>query len=108
MKPLHADAQSIGAHLDSSESPVLALLRRARGIEEIQHILREWAAAPWSRALRVANARDGTVVVHADSAAAFTQLRYRQQELLELLRLKLGNPALQLDIKLRTVAQNRR
>ena len=105
MKPLHADAQSIGAHLDSSESPVLALLRRARSIEEIQLILREWAADPWSRALRVANARDGIVVVLADSAAAFTKLRYRQQDLLLLLRQKLGNPDLRLEIKLRTVAQ---
>ncbi|GAC1632589.1 MAG: hypothetical protein NVS9B10_27250 [Nevskia sp.] len=103
---MHTDAKSVGAHLENSDSPLHGLLDRARNLGNIQQLLRDWAQEPLSRSLRIANARDGVVVVYADSAAAFTQLRYRQQELLQLLREKLANPALTLEIQMRPSAQN--
>ncbi len=103
---MHADAKNVGAHLDHPDSPVHELLQRARRLEETQQVLREWAREPLSRSLRIANERDGVMVVYADSAAAFTQLRYRQQELLQVLREQLGSPSLKLEIKMRLAAQN--
>ncbi len=103
---MHADAKNVGAHLDNPESSIRALLERTRTLADIQQILRDWAAEPFAHSLRIANTRDGIVVVYADSAAAFTQLRYRQQDLLQVLQRKLGNAALKLEIKMRLAAQN--
>lgn len=105
---MHPDAKSVGAHLDSPGSPLHALLDRARGLTTLQQLVRQWAGEPLGRSLHVANERDGIVVVFADSAAAFTQLRYRQQELLQALQARSGNTLLKLEIKMRPAAQNGR
>ena len=105
-KTTHADIKNVGAHLENSDSLLQGLLDRARSLGETQQILRNWAMEPLSRSLRIANARDGVVVVYADSAAAFTQLRYRQQELLQLLQTTLGKPDLTLEIKMRPAARD--
>ena len=94
------DGKNVGAHLDAPDSSVGLLLSRARGLGELQQTLSEWAAEPLARFLRIANLRDGVVVVHADSAAAFTQLRYRQQELVQVLQERLQDPVLTLQIRM--------
>ena len=102
---MNADAENVGAHLLSQGSPASALLARARQLEMIQSMIRDWAQAPLASALRIANERGGVVVLHVDSAAALTQLRFRQQELLQLLRQRLDSPSLQLEIQLRPASQ---
>lgn len=107
---MHADAKNVGAHLDKPGSPVHRLLHQARRFGEIQQILRQilrdWTLEPLARSLRIANERDGVVVVYVDSAAAFTQLRYRQQDLIQAMRDRLNSNSLMLEIKMRPAAQN--
>lgn len=103
---MHADAKTVGAHLDQPGSPVQTLLHRAQHLGDIQQLLRDWAHEPLAHSLRIANERDGVVVVYADSAAAYTQVRYRQQELLNLLRQRLGPAYQKVEIKMRPAAQN--
>lgn len=103
---MHADAKNVGAHLDNPESPVRALLDRARGLGTIQQLIRDWAGEPLAQSLRIANDREGVVVVYADSAAAFTELRYRQQELVQLLKARPGSSTVTLEIKMRPAAQS--
>lgn len=102
---MHADDDRLGAHLVHPDSPVQDLLRQASRLEGIQKMLRDWAREPLASSLRIANEREGVVVVYVDSAAAHTQLRYRQQEMLQLLRDGLGNPSLSLQIKMRPASQ---
>lgn len=104
MISMHPDAKNVGAHLVNPDSPLHALFDRARGLTVIQQFVRQWAGEPLGRSLRVANERDGMVVVYADSAAAYTQLRYRQQELLQVLQSRLGNALLKLEIKMKPTA----
>lgn len=102
---MHAEDDRLGAHLVHPDSPVQGLLKRASRLENIQKMLRDWAREPLAGSLRVANEREGVVVVYVASATAHTQLRYRQQEMLELLRSGLGNPSLKLEIKMRPASQ---
>ncbi|HET7797160.1 DciA family protein [Nevskia sp.] len=102
---MHADDDHVGAHLSLPGSPVQALLRQANRLESIQRMIRDWAREPLANSLRVAHERDQTLVIYADSAAAFTQIRYRQPELQQFLSVRLENPALKLDIKMRPAAQ---
>lgn len=62
------------------------LLQRVDEIEALQKICRRWSSEPWMGALRVVNVRGQTLVVHAESAAALTALRYRREALLAYLR----------------------
>ena len=61
-------------------------LWRVDEIEALQNICRRWSSEPWMGALRVVNVRGQTLVVHAESAAALTALRYRREALLAYLR----------------------
>ena len=100
-----AEDDRLGAHLIHPDSPVQGLLRQAGRLEGIQKMLRDWAREPLASSLRIANERDGVVVVYVDSAAAHTQLRYRQQDMLQVLRDGLGKPQLKLEIKMRPTSQ---
>jgi len=100
---MDADAKNVGAHLELPDSPVGELLRRARWLAEIDQIFRDWVPAPIARAMRVANFRDGIIVIYVDSAAALTQLRYSEQELLQVLTQRLKPPCKKLEIKIKGV-----
>lgn len=102
---MHAENNRLGAHLVHPDSPVHGLLRQASRLEAIQKMLRDWAREPLASSLHIANEREGVVVVYVDSAAAHTQLRYRQQEMLQLLRDRLDNPSLSLEIKMRPASR---
>jgi len=84
--PQEPEARGIGACLNDPSFPASRILERARMLADFQSALREWAGAPLAASLRIANERDGTLVVFADSASAATVLRYRQQELVQFLR----------------------
>lgn len=103
---MHAEDKPLGAHLIHPNSPVQGLLRQASRLEGIQKMLRDWVREPLASSLRIANEREGVIVVFVDSAAAHTQLRYRQQEMLQVLREGLQKPSLQLEIKMRPASQD--
>jgi hypothetical protein len=81
----HEDAQSVGACFGDLKSPIGKLFSRARRLAELESAVRSWAGEPLARSLRVANERDGILVIYATSAAALTQVHYRQKELLQRL-----------------------
>ena len=105
---MHADDNRLGAHLVLPDSPIRRLLQQADRLSVIQRMIRDWAHEPLAAALSVANERDGVIVVHIASAAAHTQLRYRSEELLTLLRSRLEKPDLRLEFKVRPSAQTPR
>lgn len=87
MKPQREpEAVGIGACLNDPGSSVQHLLARAGRLAAIQAAIRDWAGEPLASSLTIANERDGVLVVYAASAAALTQLRYKQQELIQFLR----------------------
>jgi hypothetical protein len=83
---MQPDAKNVGMHLDNAPSGLRDLLGRARQLAEIDSAVRDWAGTPLNQHLRVANVRQGALVIYIENAAAYTALRYRQQELLERLR----------------------
>jgi len=100
-----SEARSLGACLNDAGWQAGRLLARADRLLRIESALREWLADPrLARSLRIANERDGRLVVYAASAAAATLLRYRQQELIQFLRLKLGLDATSIEVKIRPPA----
>lgn len=94
-----SEAQSVGSHLDRTPPLVRDLLGRARRLVEIERVIHAWAQAPLSNSLRVANVRDGVLVLLIENAAAYTAIRYRQQELLEVLRQRLGMTIRKVEMK---------
>lgn len=103
---MHPDAKNVGAHLDENPSPVRGLLDRVRQLTRINDALRNWAQPPLGEGLRVANLRHGVLVIYIENAAAYTALRYRQQELTAFLQEALGLTITKIEIKLRPAAQN--
>lgn len=99
------ESRSLGACLNDAGSEARRLLSRADHLLHIESALREWAAdTRLARSLRIANERDGRLVIYADSAAAATTLRYRQQELIQFLRHKLSLNATSIEVKIRPPA----
>lgn len=96
---MHPDAKNVGAHLDETVSHVRDLLGRARQLAEIDAAVRTWAQEPLSGSLRVANMHNGVLIVFIENAAAYTALRYRQQELMEALRQRFGMTIDKIEIK---------
>ena len=102
---MQADDGRLGTHLLHPDSPVQRLFRQANRLERIQGMVRDWALEPLASSLQVANEREDLVVIHAASAAAHTQLHYRRQDLLDLLRSRLGKPDLRLETRVRPGAR---
>lgn len=59
---------------------------RLRQLQAINQSLPQWCAEPWVRQLRVANLRDGSLVIYSSSAAALVPLRHRSAAFLRWLR----------------------
>jgi len=98
--PREPDAKGIGAYLNDPGSPWQKLLARADRLAQVQAAIRNWAGEPLGSALTVANERGGSLVIYAASAGALTQVRYRQQELIQLLRRQLNLPSTKVEVKL--------
>jgi hypothetical protein len=102
--PREPDARDIGACLSDPGSSLHKLLARAAQLTEIQTVVRDWAGEPLASSLTVANERDGTLVIYAASAAALTQVRYKQQELIQFLHQRLGLASKKLEVKINPAA----
>ena len=104
--PREPDAKGIGACLNDPGSSVHSLLARAGQLAEIQTAIRDWACEPLASSLIIANERDGILVVYAASAAALTQVRYKQQELIHFLRQRLGLAFTKIEVKINPSARS--
>jgi hypothetical protein len=100
------EPRAIGECLQAADSPAHPLWARLDRLVQIQSAIAEWAGDPLARSLSVANVRDGLLFLYADSAAALTQVRYRQTELLAFLRSRLGGEALKLEVKVSPSARS--
>ncbi len=98
--PQEPDAIGIGACLNGTDSPVHKLLMRAGQLADVQSAIRSWAGEPLASSLFIANFRDGTLFIYAASAAALTQVRYNQQELIHFLRQNLGLATIKIEVKI--------
>jgi len=103
--PREPDAIGIGACLNDPGSSVHHLLARAGRLAKIQTAIREWAGEPLASSLTIANERNGVLVVYAASAAALTQVRYKQQELIQFLRERLSLTSTKLEVKINPTAR---
>jgi len=103
--PREPDALGIGACLNDPGSSVHHLMARASRLAEIQTAIRDWAGEPLASSLTIANERDGVLVVYAASAAALTQVRYKQQELIQFLRERLVSASTKLEVKISPAAK---
>lgn len=103
---LDSDAKLLGACLATPGSAIAALLARAEQIENCQRVLREWLRANFCGAARVVNFRDGVLIVHAESAAMCTALRFRSNECLAFLNRRLATGCSQISIKVRPTVRS--
>lgn len=83
--PTPRQARPIGDLLTAGGT-ALALLRRARLLEQVQDLVRRELEPATAPAVRVANIRDGVLVLYASHAAAATRVRFASRKLLEQLR----------------------
>ncbi len=83
-----SEARSLGACLDDLRSPLRRVLDRAGELAALQAAVRLWIVqfSPRPPSVEVSLSDDGTLTIYADSAAALTQIRYRQRELLDFLK----------------------
>jgi hypothetical protein len=102
--PWDPDAIDIGAHLSGPGSSLHTLFARAGQLAAIQAALAEWAGEPLASSLNIANERDGILVIYATSAAALTQVRFKQQELIHFLRQRLALSITKLEAKINPTA----
>lgn len=99
-----SEPKNIGACLNDAAFPTRGLWAHAGRLTQIQSALHEWAGEPLAHSLSVANERDGLLIVYAESAAALTQVRYRQQELIQFLLQRVNLRAIKLEVKIRPSA----
>jgi len=104
---MSAEARPLGAFLSDPHSPAARILQRALTLSDHQLTLEHWASsmpatAPFpTGSVQIANVRDGVVVIYTANAAVLTALRYRQNELLNVLRHACGNASLQIELKVK-------
>ena len=101
------EAKPIGVCLIDPRSPAAALLRRAELLSRYQAVLKDWASSmPAGNSslvdsLRVVNLRTGTIVIHAQHAAALTAVRFRLNELLRHFQNHFGTEYSRIDVRVR-------
>lgn len=98
---MSAELTPLHGRLTKEPGDLEPLLQQVRHIQAVQQACRHWSSEPWMQAIRVANVRAGTLVIHADSAAALTALRYRREALLGYLREQYGWPLTRLETRVR-------
>jgi len=87
---MHPKTPTFAEHLKLQRSNLTRLLGRASHLAEADSILRNVLGPPLSNRVRLANLRNKVAVLHTDSGATSTLLRFRQQELLEILNTQAG------------------
>lgn len=96
-----ADPSSLHGRLAKKPGDFGELLEQVRRIEALNLALRQWTKEPWLDSIRVANLRDGTLVLFADNAAVATALRYRRESLEIFLRERCGLAIKRIEAKVR-------
>ncbi|MDB5985396.1 MAG: hypothetical protein JWR16_449 [Nevskia sp.] len=81
-----SEARSIGSFLSDPLFSARRLLTEAERLTQLQNSLRQWLPDSVRQSIRVAAEQEGTLILHADSAAALVAIRYRENELLTYLR----------------------
>jgi len=87
---MRSTSRTLAEHLLLHSSPLSKLLGQARQLAAADQVLRQTLGPPLGNHIRLANLRDGLAILHADSAATLTLLRFRQQELLQILQSRAG------------------
>jgi hypothetical protein len=82
MSPSQNEGLLLKQWLDSQPRRLNDLLSHAHRLADINRALAQWSTEPWLAQVRVANIREGAVILFSSSAAALVPLRYRSQELL--------------------------
>ena len=77
--------RTLAEYLLRPDSPVSGLLGQLRPLAQADRRLREALGAPFSDRVRLANIREDTAILHVDSASTLTLLRFRHQELIQIL-----------------------
>jgi len=102
MNPSTTDGRPIGEWLRQQPDSLRDLLDRARLLAEMNRALPSWTTDAWIKQVQIVNVRDGTLVIHAHSAAALVQLRYRKQSLLAWCNDRFGTDCQKLEAKVRS------
>jgi hypothetical protein len=83
---MRSTPRTFAEHLLQPGSSLSQLLGRLHHLAYADQRLRETLGAPLADRVRLANIREGRAIIHVDAASTLTLLRFRQQELLEILR----------------------
>jgi hypothetical protein len=83
-------SKKVGNLLASSASGLQHLLEKAAILDQLTRELRSSLSAPLNQHVSVANIRQNTLVIGADSSAWITKARYQAPAILELIRQKTG------------------
>jgi len=85
-----SNSQKVGNLLASAAPGLQQVLEKAAVLDQLTRDLRASLSAPLNQHLSVANIRQNTVVIGADSSAWITQARYLASAILKLIRQKTG------------------
>ena len=77
--------RTLAEHLLRPNSPISGLFQQLRHLASANHRLGQALGAPFADRVRLVNVRQDTAIIHVDSASTLTLLRFRQQELLQIL-----------------------
>lgn len=83
-------SKKVGNLLASSASGLQHVLEKAAILDQLTRDLRDSLAAPLNQHVSVANIRQNTLVIAADSSAWVTRARYQAPGILKLIRQKTG------------------
>lgn len=81
---------AIGEHLLQPATPAGELLAKAASLAAAERVLQHALPAALTARVRLVNQHEKCLVICVDTAATLTLLRFRQAELLELMRRKAG------------------
>lgn len=95
------DGEPLDQWLRRQPRTVRDLLDHARLLADINRSLLQWCSEPWVDQIRIANLRDGTLVVFSASAAALVPLRYRSADLLAWINSRFQPACTRIEAKVR-------
>jgi hypothetical protein len=87
---MRSKTPTLAEHLLLQRNPVSGLLGHASRLAAADLVLRQAFDTSLAPRFRLANLRDGVAVIHADSGATSSLLRFRQQELMDILTRQAG------------------
>jgi len=87
--------ESVSALLARGSGALHALVRHADLLRRVENVLARSLGTPVGRHFRVASTRDGVLVLHADSPAWSTKLRYLAPRIIEIVNRHRGLEAIE-------------